>query len=623
MEISEKIANILTTLPDRPGCYLMKDRDDGLLYVGKAINLKNRVRSYFHSSAQHTLKTKRMVSMIDHIEWIVVDSELEALILEMNLIKKNQPPFNVQLKDDKRYPYIKISFRDEFPKISVTRQVDDDGGRYFGPYTSVWAVNQTLDLLRRIFPYHTCDRTLTGTDPRACLYYDIKLCPAPCIGRITRQDYRASMENVASFLAGDTGAVLAKLEAQMNDDAEALRYEQAAIVRDQIRAIERVVERQRIVTSDDLNSDVISMARIENEACVQVFFIRKGKLIGQDYFIMNGAEDESDEEILTGFIKQFYAKSVNVPDRMYLPIEIEERRIIQQWLGQKNENNPKIQLQVPKSGDSKELVDMATENAIETLRALKTQWANDTNKQGQALAELESALELPRTPNRIECYDISNTQGSLSVGSMVVFEQGVPRKGHYRRFNIKTVEGPNDFESMTEVLTRRLKRWESAQEKDQKTGGKVDESFSLLPDLIIMDGGKGQLGRAVEVLKEFDLYGRISVVGLAKREEELFRPFESEPVLLPRRSEALYLVQRVRDEAHRFAITAHRNRRTKAGLSSQLEKIPGIGPTKRKALLKKFGSVEGVAKATVFELTRVPGISAGNAAAIRAYFGEE
>ena len=376
------------------------------------------------------------------------------------------------------------------------------------------------------------------------------------------------------------------------------------------------------MTTDELNSDVLAMARIENEACVQVFFIRKGKLIGQDYFIMNETEDENDEEILSGFIKQFYSKSVNVPDRMYLPIEIEERRIIQQWLRQ-DRRNPKVQLQVPKSGNPKELVSMATENAIETLRALKTQWANDTHKQSQSLAELETALELPRTPNRIECYDISNTQGTLSVGSMVVFEQGIPRKAHYRRFNIKTVEGPNDFESMTEVLTRRLKRWQSAQEKDSRTGGRIDESFALLPDLIIMDGGKGQLGRAVEVLREFDLFGRISVVGLAKREEELFRPFESDPILLPRRSEGLYLVQRVRDEAHRFAITAHRNRRTRSGLTSELEKIPGIGPVKRKALMKKFGSTEGIAKATAFELTRVSGITQSNADAIRAYFGGE
>mgnify|MGYP000276306378 FL=1 len=622
MAVSEKIANILATLPDRPGCYLMKDREDQLLYVGKAVNLKNRVRSYFHSPGQQTQKTRRMVSLIDHIEWIVVDSELEALILEMNLIKKNRPPFNVQLKDDKRYPYIKISFQDPYPKISVTRQLESDGARYFGPYTSVWAVNQTLDLLRRIFPYHTCDRDLTGADQRACLYYDIKLCPAPCTGKISRDDYRASMENIASFLSGDTDEIIDSLTAKMNDDAEALRYEAAAIRRDQIRAIERVVERQRIVTTDELNSDVLAMARIENEACVQVFFIRKGKLIGQDYFIMNETEDENDEEILSGFIKQFYSKSVNVPDRMYLPIEIEERRIIQQWLRQ-DRRNPKVQLQVPKSGNPKELVSMATENAIETLRALKTQWANDTHKQSQSLAELETALELPRTPNRIECYDISNTQGTLSVGSMVVFEQGIPRKAHYRRFNIKTVEGPNDFESMTEVLTRRLKRWQSAQEKDNRTGGRIDESFVLLPDLIIMDGGKGQLGRAVEVLREFDLFGRISVVGLAKREEELFRPFESDPILLPRRSEGLYLVQRVRDEAHRFAITAHRNRRTRSGLTSELEKIPGIGPVKRKALMKKFGSTEGIAKATAFELTRVSGITQSNADAIRAYFGGE
>lgn len=622
MTVSQKISNILATLPDRPGCYLMKDKNDELLYVGKAINLKNRVRSYFNTSAQHTEKTRRMVSLIDHIEWIVVDSELEALILEMNLIKKNKPPYNIRLKDDKRYPYIRISFGDNYPKISVTRQIVQDGSRYFGPYTSVWAVNQTLDLLRRIFPYHTCNRELTGNDQRPCLYYDIKLCSGPCIGKISRAAYRELMDHIASFLEGNTDEIIVKLEKKMAEDAEALRYEDAAVARDQIRAIERVVERQRIVSSDPFNSDVISLARIDNEACVQIFFIRNGKLIGQDYFIMKGTDDESDEEILSEFIKQFYDKAISIPERMYLPIDIEESRIIETWLNQ-SYKNAKVKLQVPKSGNPKDLVNMATENAIDTLRALKTQWANDTNKQSQALDELETHLELDRTPNRIECYDISNTQGTLSVGSMVVFEQGVPKKMHYRRFNIKTVEGPNDFDSMSEVLTRRFKRWQSAHEKDNKTGGKIDESFALLPDLIIIDGGKGQLGRAVEILQEFDLFGRIAVIGLAEREEEVFRPFESDPVILPRRSEGLYLVQRIRDEAHRFAITAHRYRRTKSGLSSTLEKIPGIGPTKRKALLQKFGTVDGVAKATEFELKLVKGISQANADAIRAYFGSE
>jgi len=406
----------------------------------------------------------------------------------------------------------------------------------------------------------------------------------------------------------------------MSDAAENLNFERAAALRDQIQAIDRVVEKQKIVSNDDTDSDVIAIARSEKEACIQLFYIRNGKLIGQEYFIMKGTEDEADQEVVSEFIKQFYSDAATIPPQMLLPVELEEHRIIQQWLRQQR-GGKKFTLKVPKTGNEKDLVNMAAENAIETLRALKTQWENDTNKQSEALTELQSALQLPEPPNRIECYDISNTQGTLSVGSMVVFEQGVPKKNLYRRFNIKTVEGPNDFDSMTEVLTRRMKRWQSASEKDNKTGGKIDPSFSVLPDLIIIDGGKGQLGRAVEVLNDFDLLDRVHVVGLAKREEEIFMPFHSDPIILPRNSEGLYLVQRIRDEAHRFAITAHRGRRTKEGLASQLEKIPGIGPVKRKALLKKFGSIDAIAAASKEELMLADGITSSLADAIRDYFG--
>ena len=608
IEVNESIRNTLATLPKKPGCYLMKDVNDNIIYVGKAINLRNRVKSYFINDAGHTEKTRQLVKHIDHIEWVVVESELEAFILEMNLIKRYRPHYNIQLKDDKRYPFIKINLQDPYPKIIVTRRVVHDGSRYFGPYTSAWAVHQTLDMLRKIFPYYTCDRELTGNDTRACLYYDIKLCAGPCIGAVTQEEYHRMVEQLGNFLDGKSDQIIKQLQQEMKEASDKLQFERAAQLRDQLQAAAHVVEKQKIVTSEDIDSDVIALARSEDETCVQMFFVRGGKLIGQEYFVLEGTAGEEDAQVLEAFIRQYYDQAASVPPQMLLPTDLEETKIIHQWLRQKR-GGKKIEIKVPRVGASKELVNMAAENAIETLRALKTQWTNDTNKQNEALAELQNALGLPQAPNRMECYDISNTQGTNSVGSMVVFLQGVPAKKHYRRFNIKTVEGPNDFDSMTEVLTRRIKRWLSAKEKNAETGGKADESFSMLPDLIIMDGGKGQLGRAVEVLDEFGLTDKVHVVGLAKREEELFLPHQSESILLPRHSQGLYMVQRIRDEAHRFAITAHRARRTKAGLASTLEKIPGIGPVKRKALLKKFGSLEAIADATPEELMVVRGIT--------------
>ena len=608
IEVNESIRNTLATLPKKPGCYLMKDVNDKIIYVGKAINLRNRVKSYFINDAGHTEKTRQLVRHIDHIEWVVVESELEAFILEMNLIKRYKPHYNIQLKDDKRYPFIKISFQDPFPKVTVTRRMVHDGSRYYGPYTSAWAVYQTLDMLRKIFPYYTCDRELTGNDTRACLYYDIKLCTGPCIGAITQKEYHQMMEKLGDFLEGKSDEIIKQLQQEMKEAADKMLYERAAQLRDQLQAAAHVVEKQKIVSSEDINSDVIALARSEDRSCVQMFFVRSGKLIGQEYFVLEGTADEKDSEVLEAFIRQYYDQAQTVPPQVLLPTDLEETKIIHQWLRQKR-GGKKIEIKVPHTGDAKDLVNMAAENAIETLRALRTQWTNDTNKQNEALAELQNALDLPQAPNRMECYDISNTQGTNSVGSMVVFLQGVPAKKHYRRFNIKTVEGPNDFDSMTEVLTRRLKRWEAAKEKNAETGGKADESFAMLPDLIIMDGGKGQLGRAVEVLDEFGLSDKVHVVGLAKREEELFLPHQSESILLPRHSQGLYMVQRIRAEAHRFAITAHRARRTKAGLASTLEKIPGIGPVKRKALLKKFGSLEDIAEAPIEELMLIRGIT--------------
>jgi excinuclease ABC subunit C len=605
--VSEHIQGILDTLPNKPGCYQMKNANGEIIYVGKAINLRNRVRSYFQDGRDQDLKTRQMVRHVTDIQWIVVGSELEALILEMTLIKKHRPHYNIRLKDDKRYPYIKVHWADPFPKVTVTRQMVNDGSRYYGPYTSVWAVHQTLDVLRRIFPYLTCDRIITGKDPRPCLYFDIKLCSGPCIGAVDQQGYRQIIEDLSQFLEGRTGPIVDRLYQEMNKAAEQLRYEQAATIRDQIQAIDKVVEKQKVVTTEQMDSDVIAMARADGEACVQIFFIRAGKLIGREYFILEGTEDEADNHIIGEFVKQFYSEAAAVPPQVLLPNEIEEAQIIKQWLNTRR-GGKKVELVVPRQGTPQELIEMASENASETLRALRSQWEADTNRQTEALAELQQALQLASPPNRIECYDISNTQGTAAVGSMVVFERGVPSKNLYRRYNIKSVTGPDDFASMEEVLTRRFKRWQAAQEV-KGPGEKPDPSFSFLPDLLIVDGGKGQLSRAVKVLEEFGLTGRVPVTGLAKQQEELFLPGKSESLLLPRHSQGLYLLQRIRDEAHRFAITAHRNRRTKAGLASRLETVPGIGPKRRKALLTQFGSIQGIQEASLEELERVPGIT--------------
>ena len=607
MAAPEHLQATLSTLPDKPGCYLMKDKTGKVIYVGKAKVLKNRVRSYFHDSAQHDNKTKQLVKHIETIEWIVVGSELEALILEMNLIKKYRPHYNIRLKDDKRYPYIKIHWQLDFPKVTITRQMQKDGGLYYGPYTSSWAVHQTLDTLRRIFPYLTCDRTITGEDKRACLYYDIKLCTAPCIGAISKEDYRKSIQELGNFLDGETDEIVSQLREQMETASEKMEFERAAVLRDKLVAIERIIERQKIISVSTMNSDVVAMSRDENEACVQIFFIRNGRLIGREYFILEGTEDEQDPEIIEEFIKQFYEQAANVPQEVILPYQIEESQIIETWLRSKR-NSEKVTLEIPRNAAEKDLLDMAAENATETLRALKTQWANDSNRQQQSLADLEEAFDLQGPPNRMECYDISHTQGIAMVGSMVTFEQGTPSKNLYRRFNIKNVSGPDDFAAMEEVLTRRFKRWEAAQEQI-KNGKEADPAFSMLPDLLIVDGGKGQLSRAIQVLDEFGLTEKIALAGLAKQQEEVYLPNRPTSILLPRNSQGLFLLQRIRDEAHRFAITAHRKRRDKMGIASRLDTIPGIGPVRRKALLKKFGSIDAIRTADIEALMGVGGIT--------------
>ncbi len=619
---STHLQSVLDTLPERPGCYLMKNAEGKIIYVGKAVNLRNRVRSYFHTGGGQDAKTRRLAREIADIEWIVVDSELEALILEMNLIKQHRPRYNVRLKDDKQYPYIKIHWNEPFPRVSVTRHMQNDGARYFGPYTSAWAVHQTLDVLRRVFPYLTCAREITGHDARACLYYDIKLCLAPCIGAVSQTEYRQMIADLEAFLSGHSEPVIARVQREMEQAANQLQFERAAALRDKIKALQTIVERQKVIFSPDyLDSDVLALARADGEACMQVFFIRGGKLIGREYFVLEGAEEASDAEVLAQFVKQFYTEAAGVPSRLILPQEIEEARIIRQWLRARR-GGERVEMLIPRRGQPHELVRMAAENAAETLQALRARWQADTHRQEQALAELQQTFGLSAPPNRIECYDISNTQGTASVGSMVVFVQGVPDKKLYRRFNIQSVSGPDDFASMEEVLIRRFKRWQAAQQLAQQPGAKVDPAFAHLPDLLIVDGGKGQLGRAVRVLEQFGVQEIITVAGLAKQEEEIFLPQRSQPLSLPRHSQGLYLLQRIRDEAHRFAITAHRAKRNRQGLASRLDSIPGIGPARRRALLQRFGSLDKIQAATIEELTSVPGINRLLAESIHAHLDD-
>ena len=586
----------------------MKDDTGKVIYIGKANNLRHRVRSYFHASAQKFPRTQQLVVNIRDIEWIVVASELEALILEMNLIKEYQPFFNVQLKDDKRYPFIKIHWKDPYPKVTVTRKIEKDGSRYYGPYINVWAVNQTLDLLRKIFPYLTCNRTITGEDERACLYYDIQLCTAPCIGNINQENYREMVKELGAFLNGRTDKITKRLEEEMQQASTDMKYERAAQIRDQLDAIQRIVEEQRIISTKFTDSDVIAMASLDNNACVQVFFIRGGKLTGREYFLVEDTDKTADRDLLTEVIKQFYDQAPTIPPQILLPREIEEAKIISQWL-QSQRGGKKVELVVPKRSEKRRLVLMAAENAASMLNSLKTQEKSEQERSEQALTDLQNQLNLSSPPMRIECYDISNTQGSALVGSMVVFLEGRPENSHYRQFNIRTVQGPDDYASMEEILRRRFQRLVLSQEENEKPGKKPDPSFSSLPDLVLVDGGKGQLNRAVEVLKDLDLLDTIPVAGLAKRHEEVLLPDEPYPVRFEKDSPGLKLLQRSRDEAHRFAITAHQKQRSRRGLESSLEKIPGIGPTRRRELLKKFVTIQNIRSASVEEISQTPKIT--------------
>src|SRR6478735_308115 len=589
----------LSALPTEPGVYLMKGEDGRIIYVGKAIALRNRVRSYFQSQRGHDPKTRELVAHIVDFEVIRTDTATEALILENELIKRYLPKYNVMLKDSKTYPYLKIT-DEEWPRIISTRRILMDGGRYYGPYTSAGKAYETLNLLNRLFPYRKCEKKITGHD-EVCLYYHIHQCTAPCISAVDRETYMQSIDGAALFLSGRGDEILAPLEEEMQQAADAWNFERAADVRDRITAVKHVLERQKIVSAGGQNADVIALAKgAGGDAGVQVSFIRNGKILGSEFFPMQAGIEDAESEILSGFVSQFYAGAAMVPPTLYLHYALpnEETAIIEEWL--KGLRGGRVELVTPQRGEKRALVEMVAKSANENLEQQRIKFLSDDQRLTAAMSELAEALDLPRLPRRIECFDNSNIQGTNPVASMIVFEDGRPAKKEYRRFTIKTVDGPDDFASMKEVVGRRFRR---AAEADEAQEGK----WTALPDLVIIDGGKGQLNAALEALDAVGM--QVPIAGLAKENEELFLPGQPEPILLPRDSQALYLVQRVRDEAHRFAITFHRQRRSKATFQSRLDDIPGVGPKRKKALLRTFGSVKAIKEAPIEELSKVDGIS--------------
>jgi excinuclease ABC subunit C len=597
----------LKALPARPGVYIFKNARGSIIYVGKAQSLRNRVRSYFGSTHAWMAKTRSLVDQIDDIEFILTASPQEALLLEATLIKQHQPFFNVRLKDDKHYPYLKIDLQEDWPRVQITRRIASDGARYFGPFASAGSVRRTLDLTKKLFPWRSCTKEITGNDPRPCLEYYIHRCIGPCASLCTKEEYDTVIQQTTMFLEGRTDEITRQLRREMQEASAKLEYERAGRLRDQIKSIDRTTERQVMEVRDRRDMDVFGLAREAQEAYVQVFFVRKGLMTGRDTFELDGTADETDAEILRSFVEQFYESAPYVPARVLLPAEIDDRDLIEQWLTERRGKNAHVQK--PVRGEKRMLVDRAVTNAREQLQQARAKWMADRDKKEEALGQLQDELELPALPRRIECYDISTIQGTSAVGSMVVFEDGNPKKAEYRRFRIKNVDGQNDFAMMQEVLKRRFWRYRrQSQEEGANEGKEYDESFGSLPDFVIVDGGKGQVSAAHDAMRNLGI-GQIPLAGLAKRFEELFVVGVSEPVVLDRTSQALYLVQRIRDEAHRFAITYHRGVRAKTGMKSALDEVPGVGPKRKKALLRKFGSLKAIREATAEEIAETPGFT--------------
>ncbi|MBR2215877.1 MAG: excinuclease ABC subunit UvrC [Selenomonadaceae bacterium] len=599
--MTDNIAEKLKKLPDSPGVYLMKDAAGKIIYVGKAIVLKNRVRQYFQSGKNHTPKVRVMVEKIADFETIMTGSEVEALILESNLIKKHRPRYNISLKDDKSYPYVKVTLQEDYPRVFITRRLLKDGAKYFGPYTNVTALHESLKLLRRLFPLRTC-KTMGD---RPCLEYHIKRCLAPCVGKADKDEYRDMVQEVTLFLEGRADRVAKELNRRMEEAAENFRFELAARLRDQLQAVQKVTEKQKIVTEAG-DMDAVGLARSPYGVCVQIFFVRGGKMVGRERFIMNGSEEEKDEDILAAFLQQYYYRATFIPKEILLPVDVQikdtDLLLIDVWLTEKR--GGAVDIHAPQRGTKRDIVKMAEENAQKYLQDEADRLQKAQKATLGAVADLGRYLGLATPPNRMECFDISHNQGQETVASMVVFEGGEPKKSDYRRYKIKSAEGkPDDFKSMREVTQRRYGKLTAAE----------------LPDLIVIDGGLGQLSSALSIIRGLG-HKEVAVVGLAKQFELIFVEGSSEPIELPRHSPALYLIQRIRDEAHRFAITYHRSLRRKRNLVSVLDHIEGIGEKRRQGLWSHFGKLDKIKAATIEELAAAPNMNLPAAKAVYNFF---
>ncbi|MEW6033927.1 MAG: excinuclease ABC subunit UvrC [Chloroflexota bacterium] len=605
---SVQVRERLRALPSEPGVYLFKDARGRIIYIGKAAQLRSRVGSYFGSRSGFSTKLLRLVEQVADFEFYVTSSEEEALVLELNLIKRFRPRYNISLKDDKSFPYLKIDLADDFPRAIITRRVRQDGARYFGPFASAHSVRTTMHLIRKIFPFRSCAKPLTGRESRACLDYHIRRCLGPCIGAVTKEEYAALVRQVILFLEGRQGAVLRELHRQMGLASSRLEYEKAALLRDQVRAVERVIEGQRLATTAKGTQDVVAFTHAGDACVAQVFFIRNDKVTGRECFTLEGTGDEMPDKIMSSFIEQFYSKATTVPPLLLLQHPVEDTRVVQQWLSKKR-GGP-VRLVVPHRGNRKRLVDMVAENARQEMEQRKARGLAAPEDMLRALTLLAEALHLPRPPQRIECYDISDVAGTSAVGSMVTFEEGMPKRPHYRRFRIKTVEGADDYAMMREVLRRRFRRGPAATVPSGP--------WAITPDLVLIDGGKGHLNAAIESMKEVGA-GSIPVASIAKEYEEVFLPGLSGPIVLPDNSPALYLLQRIRDEAHRFALSYHQRLRGRASRASLLDTIPGVGPKRRRALLKRFGSIRAATEASLDDLASVPGMTRAIAERVKQY----
>lgn len=611
----------LKILPDKPGVYIMKNSLGEVIYVGKAKVLKNRVRQYFQNSKNHSEKVRAMVKNIAEFEYIVTDSEMEALILECNLIKKYSPRYNIALKDDKFYPFIKITTNEDFPRVYVTRNFAKDGNRYFGPYTNGTAVYEVMGLIKKLFPLRTCKKAIVegGEPTRACLNYHINLCKAPCAGYISKAEYWEMIDEIINILNGTDTSIIKNLKLEMEKAAEELEFEKAAKIRDRILAIELISEKQKMFTVKEGDEDFIDLYTDEKDGCAQVFFVREGKVTGREHFMIENIGDDPVEEVISSFIASFYGGTAQIPKTIYVPEEIEDQELIEKFLTEKR--GSKVWIKVPKKGDKKNLLDMVRNNAKIMLDQFKEKMVEEKELNKSALTELADVLGLDSLPARIEAYDISNIQGVDSVGTMVVFENGKAKNSDYRRFKIKSVKGPNDYESMREILSRRFSHGLEEVNKIKERNLEYSKGkFCIFPDLIMMDGGKGQVNIALEVLKDFGI--EIPVCGLVKDDKHRTRGiiFNNEEILIRRGSGLMNLITRVQDEVHRYAITYHRSLRDKRTLHSILEDIPRIGEKRRRNLLMKFGSIDNIKKASMEELLDTPGIDKRAAESIKQYF---